>query len=469
MSVKLNTKQQQVFDQLKKFVKDTVVDTFILNGYAGTGKTFLVQHFAAYLKKNKIKFKLLASTGRAAAVLRGKTDFETSTIHGALYKFAEVTGDDASIPDDAPADAFGQMTLRFEAYGQLPENCIYIVDESSMIASEFTESNSYAQFGSGCLLPDMLHAIGKNKIIFVGDPAQLPPVFQLHSPALDKNWLNQNGRMTVIATLDEIMRTEDGNDILEVASAIREQIGVVPNSRWIKMPALGKNNCRVLPDPNTVFLEYFTKFLQFGPKKCVAVAHSNKACNYLNRYFRKKLFPNKDSLLEVGEVLMVAQNNYLVPLTNGDFVEIVQLGEISERAGLQFRNVRVRHIDSEKEYQIKLALDPFAGSLANLSPDQQRDLMIDFSRRMRRKGIRPKSEQYNEAMRKDAYLNSLRATYGYVVTCHKAQGGEWKEVFLFLDKGMYGYMSADAMRRWWYTAVTRAKENLYLHQDFWIK
>lgn len=174
-------------------------------------------------------------------------------------------------------------------------------------------------------------------------------------------------------------------------------------------------------------------------------------------------------MIEVGEIVMVTQNNYLVPLTNGDFVEIMEMGEISQRAGLNFRDVRVKHVDSDKDFPVKLALDPFNGFLPNLNPDQQRNLMIDFSRRMRKKSIRPKSDAYKNAMQKDAYLNSLRATYGYVVTCHKAQGGEWDEVFLFLNKGMYGYMVADEMRRWWYTAVTRAKKNLYLHKDFWIQ
>ncbi len=95
--------------------------------------------------------------------------------------------------------------------------------------------------------------------------------------------------------------------------------------------------------------------------------------------------------------------------------------------------------------------------------------MIDYSRRMRKKGIRPNSSEYLDAMRKDPFLNCLRATYGYVVTCHKAQGGEWKEVFLFLDAKMYGFLKPDDMRRWWYTAITRTKEQLYLHQDWWIE
>lgn len=463
-----NAKQQQIFDQLKAFVKDKAVDTFILNGYAGTGKTFLIQFFAKYLKQKKMKFSLLATTGRAAAVLRGKTDFSTNTIHGELYSFTKVDGDHEDIPADAPADAFGQMRLIFEPVKKLQDNHIYIVDEASMLASEAASDTSFAIFGTGSLLPDLLNAIGKNKIVFVGDPCQLPPVGQVVSPALDENWLNKFGRTAITATLDQIMRTEESNDVLQIAAEIRKEIGSVPQSKWIKLPAKNRNNCTVLPDANTVFLEYYTRFLQYGSKESIAIAHSNKACSHLNKYFRKRLFPESTALVEKGEILMVTQNNHIVPLSNGDFVQVLQLGAKSERAGLKFQNVRIAHVDTAKEYEIKLALDPFVNFASNLTVDQQRNLMIDFSRRMRRNGHKPRSKVYNEAMRKDSYLNSLRATYGYVVTCHKAQGGEWKDVFLFLDKKMYGYMSSDELRRWWYTAITRTKEQLYLHDEWWI-
>lgn len=469
MAVKLNSKQKEIFEQLKSFAKEDTYDTFILNGYAGTGKTFLVQEFAKYLQSKKKRFELLASTGRAAAVLRGKTDFSTSTVHGALYSFSKVDGDSDEIPDDAPIDEFGQMTLVFEAKKSLDTDCIYIVDEASMLASELTEGDSFANFGTGMLLPDLLDAIGKSKIIFVGDPAQLPPVFQANSPALDKDWLNDFGRKTQVGTLDEIMRTQADNDILEIAQSIRKQIGVQASSMWIKFKARNKNNCFILPDKNTVFLEYYARFLQYGPKDSIAIAPSNRLCNHLNEFVRRRLYPQARGILEIGEVLMVTQNNYLVPLTNGDFIKVEKLGNTTSKVGLDFQYIVVRHLDTDKTYNILISLEPFKSISSNLNIDQQRNLMIDFSKRMRRKGIRPNSDTYQDSMRKDPYLNSLRASYGYVVTCHKAQGGEWKDVFLFLDKSMYGYMKADAMRQWWYTAITRAKENIYLHDDFWIE
>lgn len=464
----LNEKQQQVLNQLKEFTKNKTIDTFILNGYAGTGKTFLIQVFANYLQKTKKKFSLLATTGRAAAILRGKTEFATSTVHGKLYSFSKVDGDEEDIPDDAPADAFGQMRLIFEPNKKLEDDCIYIVDEASMLASESNNEASFAVFGSGNLLPELLTAIGKNKIVFVGDNCQLPPVHQSFSPALDQNWLNNHGRITVTATLDQIMRTNKDNDILQIAAEVRKKVGIKSSDRWIKLPAKNRNNCTVLPDGNTVFLEYYARFLQYGPQESIAIAPSNKSCNHLNKYFRLRLFSKNANLIEKEEVLMVTQNNYVVPLTNGDFVKVLEPGEIAAKAGLRFQNVRIQHLITNKEYEIKIALDPFANYAANLTTDQQRTLMIDFSRRMRRRGIKPKSSFYNEMMRIDPYLNSLRATYGYVVTCHKAQGGEWKDVFLFLDSKMYGYMNHDQLRRWWYTAITRTKEHLYLHNDWWI-
>lgn len=291
-----NDKQQQVYNQLKAFIKDKTIDTFILNGYAGTGKTYLIQFFAKYLRQQKIKFSLLATTGRAAAVLRGKTEMTTSTVHSALYFFSEVDGDDENLPDDAPADAFGQMKLIFEPNRRLEGSCIYIVDEASMLATEAHNETSFAVFGSGNLLPDLLLAIGKNKIIFVGDPCQLPPVGQTISHAFDEDWLNQFGRRPVTATLDKIMRTHEDNDILDLASNVRNAIGSFQASKWIKLPARNKKNCTVLPDGNSVFLEYFSRFHQFGPKSCIAIAHSNNACNHLNKFFRKRLYPESNSV-----------------------------------------------------------------------------------------------------------------------------------------------------------------------------
>ena len=155
-SSKLNSDQNNAFEAIKLFIKHKTSDTFILKGYAGTGKTFLMQYLATWLNDNNQDFKLLASTGRAASVLRGKTGFEVKTMHGVVYKFNSVKGDYENIPDDAPIDMFGQMTLQFTLKTPEPKQIVYIVDEASMLSSEIAEKGNFAVFGSGMLLIDCL-------------------------------------------------------------------------------------------------------------------------------------------------------------------------------------------------------------------------------------------------------------------------------------------------------------------------
>ena len=167
---------------------------------------------------------------------------------------------------------------------------------------------------------------------------------------------------------------------------------------------------------------------------------------------------------------MVTQNNYLAPLFNGDFVRLVSLGDEVVYMNLKFCRVRIRELLHNKEYELLMAIDVLTGNMQNLSMEQQTILMTGFVKRMLAKGIRPNTQEFSTAMQQDQYLNSLRAVYGYAVTCHKAQGGEWHDVYLFLHKSMYG--SADRPRtelvRWWYTAITRAKHRLHLLDEWWI-
>ena len=199
----------------------------------------------------------------------------------------------------------------------------------------------------------------------------------------------------------------------------------------------------------------------------IAICHSNWGCSNISRQVRNHRYGDARAPLQQGDLLMVTQNNHIVPLTNGDFVEVMHAGPIKNHLGFKFQYVRVKAMHSITEYEILLSWDVLFGDIPNLSSDQQRLLMIDFSQRMRYKKVRPRSEKYFDEMRKDPYLNSLRANFGYAVTCHKAQGGEWDHVYLFLQRGMYT-MGPQNLARWWYTAVTRAKERLYMAEDWWI-
>ena len=470
MDVRLTDRQSAVMQSILQFLDKPGGGVFILKGYAGTGKTFLLQQLAATLQKRKTKFVLLAPTGRAAAVLRSKSDLQASTIHSHLYSFSDVDGEPEygeNVPD---ADQFGQMRLLFTLRQPSSESDtphVYVVDEASMVSDEPGDVTSYAHFGSGHLLSDLLQIVGTKKVIFSGDPAQLPPVTEPNSPALDPAFFQKQGKRVDSAELDQILRQESDNDILTLATKVRALTRSQSDYKWIKMPARRLTRVTVLSEKDLMD-RYLSDIDRDGMTDRIAICHQNWGCAEISRQVRRHRYGNARAPLQAGDLLMVTQNNYLVPLTNGDFVEVVEPGHILNHAGFKFQQVRVKALHNGSEYTTLLSWDVLFGDIPNLSAEQQRMLMIDFSRRMRDKRVRPKTDAYFNAMQSDPYLNSLRANFGYAVNGHKAQGGEWGHVYLFLKKSMY-VMGPQGLARWWYTAITRAKSRLYVTDDWWIE
>ena len=264
-----------------------------------------------------------------------------------------------------------------------------------------------------------------------------------------------------------IERTEAGNDILKLAGEVRKMADYPTFISRPKLPALNLNNVMLHATEQALFAHYSNAYLNSGTNETLAIARSNKKVQQINRAMRRDRFGMEGIPLQVTDVLLVTQNNYAVPLSNGDFAEILQLGEIKYVDDMKFQSVRVKSLATEKEYSLMLSLDILNGTTGNFSNDQSKTLMIDFSHRMRAEDIKPNSAKYKEEMLKDEFLNCLRATYGYAVTCHKAQGGEWSEVYLFLDNKMYG-MPPNELCKWWYTAITRARVTLHLEKAWWI-
>lgn len=465
----LNADQKEALKAILKFLDHPSLNVFVLKGYAGTGKTFLMQQLAVWLKSRNQKFVMLASTGRAASVLKGKTGFAARTVHSELYNFDKVDGLDAHVAAKANNENSGQISMQFTTRKPDEEKILYIVDEASMLSSdEAIGDDLFATFGSGFLLNDFFEVAGTNKIIFVGDPCQLPPVKQDFSPALDMDWLKKQDRVAVSVTLEKIERTDAGNDILKLASDIRGINRQTAWEKWIRLPARNLNNVKLHASEDTLFQEYVKTYKKKGTSGALAIARSNRVVQHINSAMREQLFGELNLPLQVGDVLLVTQNNRKIPLTNGDFVVILTLGETELRADLRFQSVRIKAVASDKEYNILLVLDTLYSSRGDMSSHQMKALVIDFHNRMIYKGIPSNSPLYHEAMGEDDYLNSLKTTFGYAVTCHKSQGGEWDDIFLFLDKGMY-HMPPPDLSRWWYTAVTRARKELNLANEWWVR
>jgi ATP-dependent exoDNAse (exonuclease V) alpha subunit len=462
----LNADQKDAFKAIQRFL-ESAADTFVLRGYAGTGKTFLMQWLAQWLKQQKHPFKMLASTGRAATVLRGKTGFTAKTVHSELYNFSRMDGMDDDLPDDSPEDQYGQMRMQFQLREPDDEKTLYIVDEASMLASELSDDMSFASFGSGFLMTDFFAAVGKNKIIFVGDPCQLPPVGEVASPALDLNWLAIEKRTAVSFTLEKIERTKGDNDILILSEKIRSMSMRDDLPNFPKLPARGMNNVKIHASNKELFDSYLEKYKEVGVNGALAIARSNKMVRNINRAVRRDLYGELDTPLRTGDVLLVIQNNNAVPLVNGDFVTVTALGPTKTQAGLHFQEVKIKAFTSEEELDLLVSLDILYGTEINFSQEQSRSLMVDFNQRMKRDDVRPNTEEFRLKMIKDPFLNCMRAKYGYAVTCHKSQGGEWDHVYLFLEKSMYS-MSKPELCKWWYTAVTRARKELNLVSEWWI-
>lgn len=196
------------------------------------------------------------------------------------------------------------------------------------------------------------------------------------------------------------------------------------------------------------------------------ITHSNKACTDLTHIIRPALGFSAPQIM-VGDLLLVTQNNLISGLMNGDMVTICEIGVRKRLAGLTFVYVTLKELFSEKIYSQLLIEDIVYGSTINLTQTQQKELFVDFFLRMREKGIPQQSEKFRTAMRTDPYLNALRAVFGYVLTCHKAQGGEWDDVFLDIPRKMSREPQATTYQ-WLYTAMTRARNDLHLVDDFYV-
>lgn len=449
--------QERFFSHMDLFLAAEIppMSTFILRGYAGTGKTSVVAALVKALPLLKLRALMLAPTGRAAKVMSGYAGKTGYTIHKIIYR-----------PKDSDTGSGAGFDLQKNYY----QHTVFIVDEASMLADGSGSSNS--------LLRDLISFVfqhDSNRLLLIGDSAQLPPVGSESSPALDKYYLGRHFRLPVHEVeFTEVTRQQLDSGILYNATRLRSELAK-------KDPIVGffsksfKDFYRMNGDRLEEGLRY--AYDHFGVDNTIIVTRSNKAAVQYNQYIRRVIHFYEDEIC-AGDRLMIVKNNYTYMadsdrisfLANGDFAEILKIRSFEELYGLRFATVELRLIDYPEEpfFEAKILLDTLYGATPSLPQDDYnrlyQEVLVDYRDVSGKKELR-------ESLRKDPYLNALQVKFAYALTCHKSQGGQWDAVFV--DQGYLTDEQLDRQYiRWLYTAMTRAKEVLFMvnfHGKFFLK
>ena len=416
---------------------------FVLRGYAGTGKTSIMAALVKALGELKQPVVLLAPTGRAAKVLSRYAKAPAYTIHKYIYR-----------QDKLGTEAF---SLSFNPH----HHTLFIIDEASMISSE----RDNATFGTGVLLNDLIKYVYSGEgcsMLLLGDDAQLPPVGSEVSPALDVDYLLGYGLDVMSHTLTQVARQALDSGILLNATHIRNRIATSPHG-----PLSYQFSADFQSFDGSEFLELLEQsYREVGMEDTIILTRTNKRTNLYNQGTRARVLWKEDAV-SAGDRLMISKNNYFwtkdyddIPfLANGDMMEIVRLRNQREMYGFQFADASLRAIDYDWEIDVVVWLDTLTTDSPEVNHQLHRQLFERISedypelQRNRKKQI--------ETIYESPYYNALQVRFAYAVTCHKAQGGQWKRVFI--DTGNIAPEEQDKNYfRWLYTAITRATEQVYL-------
>jgi len=482
----LSTDQLAALKKIDLFLNSDI-PVFMLKGYAGSGKTTILQGLIEYLKSIDQKFKLIAPTGRAAKVIRDKTGGEASTIHRAIYSYqllSEVAGIDTEETS---------FLYYFKIRSEEIRETVFIVDESSMI-SDVKNDGEFFRFGTGYLLTDLItysrvsYPLARTKIIFVGDPFQLSPVGDSSSKAFEPAYLSDKFDLkSDEVEMREVKRQRTESGILGCASKIRKSL----SSGFFNDFNLSAGST----DMHTISNNEFINTWSTVPDPKIVIASKNRTCKYLNSRIREFKYGISNAPLKIGDTVIMGGNNYRKNIFNGEFAVVNQFGVSPTVRIIRFNgkkksgtagSVKVVHeitltwlhvelifpdVDSGSRIIKGQVLENFLYSDGDLKPLERRALYIDFKKRHPQ--IEPKSDLFTTTLLEDDFYNSILMKYGYAVTCHKAQGGEWDNVITVWDhdnSADFNYFSDQQKRagktnadffRWSYTAITRASKNLY--------
>ena len=468
--------QDHALDVFAHFLTDPNPQAvMILRGSAGTGKTSLSGAIVRTLKTIRQKVMLLAPTGRAAKVFSLSSGSPAYTIHRRIYREKTFAGVD------------GQFNLNDNLY----TDTLFMVDEASMVANLGLGGTT---FGSGCLLDDLIRFVyqGHNdRLLLIGDKAQLPPIGEEESPALNAAMLEGYGLTIYECDLNEVLRQSQQSGILYNATMIRQMITHDDITQLPKIRFAGFTDIKEMPGSELIEA-LGDSYHHVGLDDTIVVTRSNKRANIFNNGIRNMVLDREEDL-EGGDILMIVKNNYYwtekerkrvksdqeteanhqvkssnlndksdgIPpfLANGDRCKVKRVSRRIELYGFHFATLLLQFPDYENyELEATVLLDTLQSDAPALTHEQQEQLFhqveLDYL------DVSLKADRM-KAIRQDAYFNALQVKFAYAVTCHKAQGGQWAHVYV--DQG---YMTDDMLTpdyiHWLYTAFTRATEMLYL-------
>ncbi len=421
--------------------------TYILKGYAGTGKTSLVKTLVRTLPSLGMRYALMAPTGRAAKVLCHYTGQSASTIHRKIYQ----------------AKTFPDGSFRIVRAENKHKNTLFIVDEASMIGDQ-------KEFGTSSLLDDLLEYVfsGENcRLLLIGDTAQLPPVESRESPALNYDYLKSEFPVTAATfELTEVKRQALESGILYNATDIRQLLG--QNLYEYTLPIFhlqGFNDIQKI-EPETFEELLYTVFADNADNEAVIVCKSNKRANMFNQAIRGRIL-NIEGEIATGDKLMVVRNNYhwtesndsISFIANGDMAELRKIKRFEEMYGFRFADVELSFTDYPEAPNIeaKILLDTLNSDSASLTKEESLALFQAIEEDYM--DIPNRRDRY-KAMKTNPWFNALQVKFAYALTCHKTQGGQWNTVFIDSSFNLKDTLEAEDLR-WIYTALTRAQERVY--------
>ena len=456
--------QANALDVFARFLTDRNPQVvMILRGSAGTGKTSLSGAIVRTLQAIRQKVMLLAPTGRAAKVFSLNSGTPAYTIHRRIYREKSFSGVD------------GQFNLNDNLF----TDTLFMVDEASMVANMGLGGMS---FGSGCLLDDLVHFVyqGRNdRLMLIGDKAQLPPVGEEESPALNAAMLQGYGLTVYECDLNEVLRQSEQSGILYNATMIRQMITHDDITQLPKIRFTGFSDIRQMPGAELIEA-LADSYHHVGLDDTIVVTRSNKRANIFNQGIRNMVLDREEELSQ-GDILMIVKNNYYwmeeerkkikekdnqVPsndipafLANGDRAKVLKVRRRIDLYGFRFATLLLQFPDyGNYELEATVLLDTLTSEAPALTHEQQEQLFHQIEEDYQ--DVPLKADRM-KAIRQDQFYNALQVKFAYAVTCHKAQGGQWAHVYV--DQG---YMTDDMLTpdyiHWLYTAFTRATEMLYL-------